>query len=268
MTFLEFQPLLVWIGLYLKLFAFVIVRPLFFCFFFMPFSSVLGRAMIIRFVISATFVFPVFFAFNNELVEIGNRSLLSQWGFIAKEAFVGLIFGMLLSIPFWLAKLSGGFIDVYRGENNSEHKDEAGELLTTTSKLLFVTAVLIFTINDGFIAVYEVLYSSYIIWPIGKVFIFSGFDNYAGVLALADAIFRMILLITLPLFIFLLFIEFSVSYLDKMSQSAKMSNLVQIQKSLGYLILLPIYVYFIVYFGEYELNHFFIFIDQIKDLGE
>lgn len=268
MTFQEFQPVLVWIGLYLKLFAFMLVRPLFFCYFFMPFSSVFGRGMVLRFVISASFVFPVFIAFEKQILEVGNGSLFDQWVFIGGEAFIGVVLGMLLSIPFWAAKLSGGVIDIYRGESNSEHQDESGELLTTTSKLIFAVTVVVFAANDGFILLYQSLYSTYVIWPIRDAFTFNGFGNVSGVLQLADAIFRMILFVTLPLIILLLSVEFSASFFDNMLQRAKISNLAQIFKSLAYLILLPVYMYFLIYLIQGELSKYFNFLQFIEALGK
>lgn len=268
MTFQEFQPVLIWIGLYLKLFAFILVRPLFFSLFFMPFSSVLGRAIVIRFVICCSMIFPVFLAFNKEILEVGNRSLLEQWIFIGVEAFIGVIMGMILSIPFWVAKLSGGVVDAYRGELNSEDRDKSGEVLTTTSKLILAMTILVFAINDGFILVYQALYATYTIWPIGDVFIFNAFGNIAGILALADAIFKMTLFVVLPLVILILAVEFSMSFFDSLSQKAKISQQAQLQKSFAYVLLIPIYIYFLAYFAQSEIFEFFKFIDTLKELTE
>lgn len=260
----ELEPLVFEISTSLKVFMFLILRPLGFTMMFMPFSYTLGPIFLIRFALAIAFVLPIYAPLFAQTALIASNSLWEQGVFVFTEVFIGMMFGVIASLPFWTIRFAAGYIDAYRGENNPSEHEITGESLTSTSIILNATALLIFATNDGFTILFETLYWTYYDWK------FEGIANVfkpefmRGALTVMDCVMRYMLIIGLPLIIIMLAGEFIVLFIERIFRKAQTGSLNTIIKSLFYLFCLPVYI---VMFADF-IDKNFTFIHMMRPIFE
>lgn len=230
----------------------------------MPFAYSLGAVFLVRFAIAIAIVLPIYAPFYSSTAIIAASSLWDQGVFVFKEMFVGMMFGLIASLPFWTIRFAAGYIDAYRGENNPSEHEVTGENLTSTSILLNATALLIFSINDGFSILFETLYWTYYGWELESIAHIFNPEFMPGLLTIMDHVMRYTLIIGLPIIIIMLAGEFVVLFIEKILRRAQTGSLNTVIKSLFYLICLPVYITMFAMFA----NDKFTFIHTIRPIFE
>ena len=87
--------------------------------------------------------------------------------FIIKESLIGAIIGLIVGLPFYIAGAVGTFIDNQRGAGQSQMSDPiSGSETGVLGVFINKGVVAIFFVAGGFFAFLDLLYSSYILWPI------------------------------------------------------------------------------------------------------
>lgn len=94
---------------------------------------------------------------------------------IIKEAGLGVMMGVVFSIPFWAVRATGFFIDMQRGAMAAMFFSQSSGSMTSPlgNVLAQVTLTLLF-VSGGFLLLLDAFYLSYKIWPI---------DSFTPVLA-------------------------------------------------------------------------------------
>jgi type III secretion protein T len=105
------------------------------------------------------------------LIATGANYSGSLGGYItilAKEAFIGFIFGYLISLVFWAARSCGELIDQQRGAFNALMPEALlkGEQTTPYGKFLFNITTVLFFVSGGFLEILNGLMESYRVWPV------------------------------------------------------------------------------------------------------
>jgi type III secretion protein T len=109
------------------------------------------------------FAFPFF---TNEYAN-PDASLGVLFLLIAKEVLIGVILGYLASFIFFVVEGVGNLIDVQRGASSASLFSAFNESQTTVMADFFVQIVLLlFFLNGGFRFLLDILYESYVVWPI------------------------------------------------------------------------------------------------------
>ena len=85
--------------------------------------------------------------------------------YIAKEMFIGLLLGFLVSFPFETLMAVGAAIDSYRGASAGS-SSPSGEI-TAYGQLFIVMGLWLFASLGGFWLLADLLYRSYGVWPAG-----------------------------------------------------------------------------------------------------
>lgn len=261
---LELEPLILEISTSLKVFMFLLARPLGFTIIFMPFTYALGAVFLVRFAISAAFVLLIYAPFYSETAMIAASSVFDQGVFVFREIFIGLMFGIIASLPFWTIRFAAGYVDAYRGENNPVEHEVTGENLTSTSIILNVVAILIFAMNDGFTILFETLYWTYYGWNIQDFGVIFNPEFIPGLLAVMDGVMQYTLIIGLPIIIIMLAAEFIVLFIEKVLRKVQTGSLNTIIKSLCYLLCLPVYMAMFVIFADEKFS----FVHTIRPILE
>ncbi|MEY9227428.1 type III secretion protein T [Bradyrhizobium ottawaense] len=126
-----------------------------------------------------------------------NTRLVSVTMLGVKEVFVGLMLGILLSIPLWSIQAVGDIIDTQRGissqvagEDPATHSQATG-----TGLFLGVTAVTIFVLVGGLQTMVSGLYGSYLVWPVYQFLPALTVQGAMECLALLDRIMMTTLLV-------------------------------------------------------------------------
>jgi len=89
---------------------------------------------------------------------------------IAKEAFIGLLLGFLLSIIFWAVEAAGSIVDYQRGAGMAAvFNPLSGHQDSPYSMFLLQAMVVIFFATGGFLTMLQVIFTSYQLWPIDSI---------------------------------------------------------------------------------------------------
>jgi type III secretion protein T len=138
---------------------------------------------------------------------------------LAKEAFIGFVFGYLVSLVFWAAKCSGDVIDRQRGAFNAEMPEAllGGQQTTPYGKLLFHITTVLFFISGGFLELLNALMESYRAWPILTFFPELDDKFILFFLKQVDSLMMLAMLIAAPSLIITFTIEICLGFVNRFS---------------------------------------------------
>ncbi|WP_456668673.1 type III secretion system export apparatus subunit SctT [Bradyrhizobium sp. USDA 3240] len=181
-----------------------------------------------------------------------NTRLVSVTMLGLKEVFVGLLLGILLSIPLWSIQAVGDIIDTQRGissqvaaEDPATHSQASG-----TGLFLGITAVTIFVLVGGLQTMVRSLYGSYRIWPVYQLLPAVTAQGAMQCLSLLDHIMLTTLLVAGPVLVLLLLIDISVMMLGRFASQLKLNDLSPTIKNVAFgLIMVSYTVYLLEYAG-------------------
>jgi type III secretion protein T len=119
----------------------------------------------------SAFLFPLLPTFEQiGATRTPDETTLFIIALMAKEIFIGLALGYLVSIMFWAVESAGFFIDNQRGGSSAQMSDPMSQDQTSpTGSLLFQTMVFLFYTGGGFVAFLGMLFSTYVLWPVGEL---------------------------------------------------------------------------------------------------
>lgn len=91
-----------------------------------------------------------------------------QWALvILKEAAIGALIGFLFAGIFWALDLAGGIVDMQSGAGFATVSDPLQGVQTTlTSQWLVRLAVSLLFASGGFLVLLDIVFRSYIMWPV------------------------------------------------------------------------------------------------------
>ncbi|CCD87193.1 RhcT protein [Bradyrhizobium sp. ORS 285] len=186
-----------------------------------------------------------------------NTRLVSVSVLGLKEVFVGLVLGILLSIPLWSLQAVGDIIDTQRGissqvagEDPATHGQASG-----TGLFLGIAAVTIFVLVGGLQTMVGGLYGSYLVWPVYQFLPAVTAQAAMECLALLDRIMITTLLVAGPVLSLLLLIDISVMMLGRLAPQLKMNDLAPMIKNSAFGIIMVSYTaYLLEYAGAEIIN--------------
>lgn len=192
-----------WIFMHIKAFAFALPRMLA-VFAIMPLLSREALPMMLRLGVVGSFAILLV----PSLME-GVGQEREVWALIAlfcKEAFIGIVLGFVLAIPLWAVETMGDLADTQRGAAIAQTLNPLSGHETSPLGQLFNQAIVTFLfVIGGFVLVVQVIYDSFIIWPVfGWLPKFSS-DAPLKLLELMDGYMRLAVLLSAPV-IFCMFL--------------------------------------------------------------
>ncbi|MBO4227524.1 type III secretion system export apparatus subunit SctT [Bradyrhizobium neotropicale] len=173
-----------------------------------------------------------------------------------KEIFIGLLFGILLSIPLWSIQAVGDIIDTQRGISSQVDDPATRSQASATGLFLGTAAVTIFVLSGGLQTMVRCLYGSYLIWPVYRLLPSLTQQGAMEFVALLDHIMHTTLLVAGPVLALLLLIEVALMLLGRFAPQIKLNDLSPTIKNVAFgVIMLSYTVYLIEYMGA-EIVHF------------
>lgn len=170
-----------------------------------------------------------------------------------KELLIGLILGILIGVPFWAAQAAGDIIDFQRSASIGSTIDPASGEDTTVSGTLMFLILLLLLAGSGQMT--EVLlgglYESYTLWPLLSPLPDLEREAIFGLLA---AIFRVGLVLGLPIVGALLTIELAIALATKYVTQINPFFLSMGVKQIVFVLLLPVYFAALTVFMGGELR--------------
>jgi type III secretory pathway component EscT len=180
----------------------------------------------------------------NEVFAAG--SLLDRVFLPAKETIIGLALGMLASLPFLAFQFAGHLCDSYRAEGSNQLGFMGSDTTTTGGLILFLALSLNFVSNEGLWHLFEVFYSSYLVWPIE---VYLPALKSGSIMLVADELLDMFLLMVrvgLPLLIILLMGELFLIIASRIGRRYGFNNFSFHIKNVVFLFVMPLYIVYVI----------------------
>lgn len=174
-----------------------------------------------------------------------------------KEIFIGLVFGMLLSVPLWSIQAVGEIIDTQRGVSNQLDDPATRSQASATGLFLGTAAVTIFVLSGGLQTIVKCLYGSYLIWPVYRLLPSLTLQGAMEFITLLDHIMYTTLLVSGPVLAPLLLIEVSLMLLGRFAPQIKLNDLSAIIKNVAFGVIMLSYTVFLIEYMGAEIIQFY-----------
>ncbi|PVE20937.1 EscT/YscT/HrcT family type III secretion system export apparatus protein [Microvirga sp. KLBC 81] len=172
-----------------------------------------------------------------------------------KEVFVGLVLGVLLSVPLWSIQAVGEIIDTQRGVTSEVVPADPATHSQASATALFlgITAITIFVASGGLQTMIRGLYGSYQIWPVYRILPLLTVQAAMELIRLLDYIMLRTFLISGPVVAFLLLVDVSIMMLGRFAPQFKMNDLSPTIKNVGFGIMMVTYAVYLVEYMKSEI---------------
>lgn len=211
----------------------------------LPVFTRLGVTGIIRGAVALALALPLVPALLPR-IEASPPGAASLTLLLAKEALVGVLVGVVLSVPFWAAETAGELIDQQRGSEAATIPDpvataEAG----ITGTLFALTLIAIFFASGAMRLLLEGVYASWGVWP--PLDPLPRFSAEAGphAVALLDRVLRLGLVLAAPVLTALLLAELALALIGRFAPQLNVFDLAMAVKGVVFVLLLPAYAVFL-----------------------
>ncbi|WP_411390319.1 type III secretion system export apparatus subunit SctT [Pseudomonas sp. MPB23] len=159
-----------------------------------------------------------------------------------KELALGLLLGVLLSMPFWMFESVGALLDNQRGAlAGGQLNPSLGPDATPIGHLFKQLAIFLLMASLGLGALTQVIWDSYLIWPPTVWFPLPATNGFSVFIGLLGDTFMHMMLYAAPFIGVLLLLEFGIALLGVYSQQLQVSTLAPPVKSLAGIGILLLY---------------------------
>lgn len=213
---------------------------------FLPINWALPRARMMKVSMGIAFGVPALFSNLGEIevLLLDQRPIFLAF-LLPKEFIIGLIIGLLSSVPFISLQYAGALTDAFRGEGDSGITDPAGGTLSTFGLLYSIIGMYVYFSTGGLEITLTILYQSYFLWPIKETLPIFEDISPQWIFVIFENIFYQAFYIALPLLIVLFFIEISVSIGARIADKFGFYDNSFLLKNIAAIIALPLVSYWI-----------------------
>lgn len=171
------------------------------------------------------------------------HSALLIAGLVLKEVALGILLGVLLSMPFWLFESVGALLDNQRGAlTGGQINPSLGPDATPIGHMFKQLAILLLLVTLGLGGLTQVIWDSYLIWPATAWLPLPAVGGFSVFLGLMGDTFTHMMLYAAPFIAVLLLLEFGVALLSLYSPQLQVSSLAMPVKCLAGLAFLLLYL--------------------------
>ncbi|MBB4188993.1 type III secretion protein T [Sinorhizobium terangae] len=204
---------------------------------------------LIRGCLAVAFGLPCLAHISDGLRALGPETRLIQlalFGF--KEAFVGVLLGILLAVPLWSLQAAGEIIDTQRGITSPVAPTDpaTNNQSSATAVFLGITAVTIFVASGGLEAMIRCLYGSYLVWPVFGFRPTLTLQGAMEVFGLLDHIMYATLLVSGPVVCFLVLVDIAVMILGRFAPQFKSNHLSPTIKNISFPLVMITYTVYLI----------------------
>lgn len=162
---------------------------------------------------------------------------------LAKEIFLGTVIGLMISVPFWAVESVGFFIDNQRGATLASTLNPlSGDQTSPMGILLEQSVVILFFVSGTIFIFFEMLYMSYVHWPILDMNLNLDLDRAIFFLDKLDFLMMVTVVLAGPIVLGMFISEFSFALVNRFTPSLNVFILSMPVKSAVSLILLVMYI--------------------------
>ena len=219
---------------------------------FFPFAWGHLNSGIIRMAFAIAIAMPIAVPAMADPTAVLDALVLGYVPTLIKELAIGLVMGLLLSLPFAVFLGGGAIIDFYRGGFQGS-PDPSGGQVSAYGKLFTIVGLWMFAALGGFWITVDVIYASYAAYPMTAGFpeLVGNASAFVGLLA-RIVVGALVLGGPIVLVMFLSDITFLLS--SKFGKSINVTHLAFPMKNLVALVTLPFYSFVLVRLVKEELT--------------
>lgn len=159
---------------------------------------------------------------------------------LLKEVFIGLVLGLVSSIPLAIAVAGGGIIDAYRGVFSAGTESACGEV-SPFGSLFAILALWLFGSIGGFQIITGTLYASYDVWAMNSAFPQFN-ENSIAVWMMLEKVLLGAVLLAAPLLIVMLLSDVMHMVASRTGARMDVTWLARSARNLILVILLPLFL--------------------------
>jgi type III secretion protein T len=143
--------------------------------------------------------------------------LANLWPYIAKEAAIGLVLGLLASVGFWALYVAGTIIEYQAGLTFAATVDPlSGQEESLVGNLLMRVLLTLFLISGGLLSLIGMLFESYRVWPLSSMTPVLGSAQLAAALLQSLAELTTVALkVAAPFVMLMLLVEVALGFLSR-----------------------------------------------------
>jgi type III secretion protein T len=245
------------VPLYLTALAIYVPRPLA-LFSILPIMTRLGLPRFLQLALVIVIGLPAAAPMISQIQQVHPLSATSTVALSLKEAFVGVLIGLIMGIPFWAMEIAGNILDFTRQAPDAEVQDPRNTTEATVTGTLFsIFASLYFIAAGGLTIIIDTIYKSYEIWPaLSELPQLNG--TAAGkLLQILDALFKSSLVIAGPILIFVLVSFFVLIIIARFIPQTNVFSLSLSFKNIAFFTAIQIY-------GAYAISYFVLNSNYLK----
>lgn len=111
----------------------------------------------------AVFVVPSLIEGAMDFSRNGGRVMI----LLVKEALIGFVLGLLVAIPLWALEIVGAYIDNQRGASIAATINPlTGHDTSPLGEMFSQAGVVVLLVSGGLLMILELIYTSYLLWPV------------------------------------------------------------------------------------------------------
>ncbi len=172
-----------------------------------------------------------------------------------KEAFIGIVIGIVLGVPIWAAEAAGDMLDLQRGSTAGGLFDStSGSEESITGTLFGLVMVALYFASGGLPLTLRTVYESYGIWPAAKAFPLLTATAAQFFVGLLDRIVTMGLVLVVPVVILMLLTDLLLATVSRAAPQLNVFALSLNAKNLVFTALLVLYGAFLITYMETDLR--------------
>jgi type III secretion protein T len=176
------------------------------------------------------------------VLAVEEYSALMLGALVLKEVALGLLLGVLLSMPFWMFESVGALLDNQRGAlAGGQLNPSLGPDATPIGHLFKQLAIYLLIVTLGLGTLTQVIWDSYLIWPPTVWFPLPAPNGMGVFVGLLGDTFTHMMLYAAPFIAVLLLLEFGIALLGVYSQQLQVSTLAPPVKCLAGIGILLVY---------------------------
>ena len=166
---------------------------------------------------------------------------------LAKEAAIGVVIGLVFSVPFWAAEAAGEFIDQQRGSQSAVYSDASATNQTgITGTLLTLALITVFFAAGGMRFLMAGVAESYAVWPPTQFLPHLAAGGPLLLLRVLDQLMSGGLLLAAPILIALVISELSLGLVGRFAPQLHIFDLALSVKGIVFVVGLPVYAVFLM----------------------
>lgn len=231
----------------------------------LPIMSRIGLPVFLQTVIAVAISLPIVIPLVPHLSVDHPLSPFAVGILCLKEAFVGLLLGIVIGVPFFAIEVAGNVVDFVRQAPDAEVQDPQGTTdASITGTLFSIFATLYFLSMGGIGIIADILYRSYDIWPALSNWPSPGVNATSKALAILDQILRSAIVLGAPLIIFILLAFIILIIVVRFTPQINVFDLSMSFRNVAFLIAIQIYALYIISYFSLQTSHIGPTLDVLK----